>query len=163
ADPMPPVDPDTLWTRPSGGSWRFDLLPVAGNPGAAKTLVVWGDTGTGYGTPQVRNFTALGASQTYCDMYGATPTPAPAPRRRDWSRMSDHWHFSLSGCANKKYSNCDCLNGDWLLRRDRDVWVAVIKGSFADPRQESYWRLVFNTDDGFWYLDVVDSVKQPPG
>ncbi len=166
--PQPEVHPDTLWTRPeSNGSWKFDMLPIPGDLGDWQILVVWFDTGSSYQyvrlTFQVSSTTT---GYTYCETYGLRAV-APIPPRRDWSRMPDRWHFQLSGCADRSCSNCACLNGDWVVTRDKAPgalrWYHALPGSFTDPGRPSFWRLTFNAKDGFWYLDCVGSLEQLPG
>src|SRR5262249_17238344 len=87
---------------------------------------------------------------------GVVPTP------------TNRWYFKLIGCSNRKCDNCSCLDGEWVLVwEDRGYkggrWIKAMDTSFADPKRPSFWRLFHCTQDGFWYLDCVQSLEQPPG
>ncbi len=165
----PSGDMDVLWTRPNSATktWKFDLLPVPGNMGVTKTLIVWTDNGCSYSAQTPINFTPQSSTSTYCESYSGV-APLVLPQKQDWATLPERWHFAVKGCSNASLYNCNCLNGEWVLTRDRSagtelLWQRMLNTSIADPSKPSWWRLLFNRVDGFWYLENVSSLEQPTG
>lgn len=163
-------DLSIAWTcTDSSNQWTFPLLLVPGLLGATqkKTLVVWEEATKPNYNHQCRIFFATANTSTYCEIYdGMTETVKVAkPAAKDWSSLPDRWQFQIAGVANASASNCGCLNGSWLLKRDGKnlLWARKLDASFADPKKPCWWRLSFNQDDGFWYLECVTDPKQPVG
>jgi hypothetical protein len=154
----------------SSGNWRIPELPVPDFDPAypQKKLVFWTQQSDScnYTKELEQTVTIIPSSYTYCQLYNV-PQLHPV-RGRDWSRMPDRWHFKLAGCSNGSCQNCSCLNAEWVITRDKGCgtrlrWTRALDYSFADPKQPSFWRLTFNENDGFWYLDCVGTLEQPPG
>jgi hypothetical protein len=146
----------------------IDELPIQ-SPGSWK-LAVWADSGSGYQPPLIRTFTAFESASTYCELYGPYPSGFrgfPAPRANP-EAMPERWRFTVAGCCDLEAKNCSCLNGEWVIVRQKrhpagHRWVLALNGSFADPQLPCFWRLMFNEPDGFWYLDCVGNLDQAPG
>lgn len=172
----PPNDPLTMWTYPTGvgnDGWSFGfgndiLLPVEGAVPGTKTLIIWFDDGTDY-TPVKTTFNVVAGTYTYCSQMILESSPL-LTQRRDWSRMANTWSFQLQGCTNLICSNCGQLNGTWILERETSTarqdlwcWLCKLDFSFFSRDQSSIWRLMFNPNDGFWYLDCVSGPEQTLG
>jgi hypothetical protein len=164
----PPLDLDTVWTRPDiyNGDWEIPLVPIPGTPPCTQDLVAWADDGSYTPIAHPIRFDVESATDTYCGFYPSSSL-FRLPPRRDWSRMPDHWRFKLEGCSNRGCENCDCLNGEWAVARDKQPgtlrWYQALGCSFAEREQSAFWRLLFNDRDGWWYLDCVGSPEQLPG
>ncbi|MCI0455530.1 MAG: hypothetical protein L0Z62_00955 [Gemmataceae bacterium] len=145
--------------------WQIDEVPVEGL--GNQILVLWSEQDGSYEHIEPdTSFEAVESTSTYCETYPRSGS-LRSLRRKAWSRLPDRWRFQLAGCANRGCSNCACLNGDWVVTRDRAPgalrWYHALDRSFADAPQPCYWRLIFNERDGFWYLDCVGSLEQLPG
>jgi hypothetical protein len=175
-------DPGTLGDDPTLGDnliriifvmgqtyWQIDEIPVEAL--GSRKLVLWYENDDGYSRMAAVNFSANSSGSTYCEAYPSLDLERRLGRRarlRDWSRMPDRWHFTLAGCSNQSCSNCSYLNGDWIVTRDQKSskmyhWYQQLDSSFVDPRQSSFWRLLFNDNDGYWYLDCAGNLEQMPG
>jgi hypothetical protein len=143
--------------------WQIDNLPVEG-PLGQKQLVVWSQEDGNYYRHPTITFQAVQGTYTYCYTYGLTPS-FRHPHRPEQAQTPDRWLLQVAGCSNWTCQNCSCLNGEWLLTRDRGAslrWYHTLNQSFSDPRKRSYWRLTFHEDSGFWYLDCVENLEQAP-
>jgi hypothetical protein len=168
----PPQHQDTMWASTvTSTSWKFPMLPLP--EGAVLPddfqLVLWTETGSsGYDTDDPHPFTAedSGTGYTYCETYGVA-VQLRKQKKKDWTRMAERWSFEIEGCSNAGCGYCDCLNGEWVLTRDQKggkwIWHVRLKTSIRDRTKPAWWRLAFNRDDGFWYLEYVEALDQPPG
>lgn len=166
----PSGDSDVRTINVNGLScWQISDLPVHGPLNEQKRLVLWIDDGTGYRLcSNMPCFSVTQSTGTYCELYGGSFsafTSAQRPRQQDWSKMPDKWFFEVSGCSDRKFKNCECLNGRWLLKRDKQredvyLWWEAFDFPIGDATQPSYWRLQFNHDDGFWYLQFIGDLDR---
>ncbi len=166
----PPEGLDTVWDRIVGSAWRIDLVPLpagAGPPWTTKKIAVWVDNGTTCSLRIIHTFTPQSSAYTYCDVYGQKMVPQKLTAK-GWSVHPERWQFRMADSSDRSGCNCASLNGTWVLTRDAQAgdaltWHQPMPGSCVDPRRPSWWRLLFNGQDGFWYLECVTDLAQPVG
>jgi hypothetical protein len=167
----PPPGTDTGWASViNSTAWKIDLLPLPAGTSLATTkkLAVWYENGSGgYHLAPPHTFTVASNNYTYCETYGVTAEVATAkkPAAKDWCALPDRWQFTIAGVSGGSSANCGCLDGTWVLKREDSalLWSRQLDTSFADAKGRCWWRLSFNQQDGFWYLECVGDTRQPVG
>ena len=163
----------------SNAQWGVFLpLEVAVNQlGVVNTWMAWSETFGFYSELPTVDFIPVNSGHTDCEAgssgsgSGSGTVPAAVSSaggvREKWAGMARAWRFEIADAAGhgQKGKRCARLNGAFELRLDeedlrQDRWSCPLPKGLLGA---DHWRLQYQPEDGFWYLDYVTNLDQAPG